>query len=227
MNLFLTLVVSMSIMLGLSLSPAHSISTTLYPTVDTSVSTYSDGNDSYWNNGLLQAGKNNFTYRAYLKFDLSSIPDGSIINSAKLTLYHAGGSATGPYALYHIPADSTVTNSLTWNTQPSAGVYLDNVSYYAFASSLTWNLLQAWSYSDDLKDNFLSLLLKYYGDDIGTNSTIGQFYGSESEPGAPHNPPRLVVEYQLKPVPIPGAICLLAPGLAGLIAMRRRFKRGD
>lgn len=39
------------------------------------------------------------------------------------------------------------------------------------------------------------------------------------------NPKGYIVEWNANPVPIPGALWLLAPGLAGLAAIRRRFTR--
>ena len=67
------------------------------------------------------------TQRTYLKFDLSSIPPGSIITSATLNLYFDSTTTSANHTLYgdNRAYIQRVTspwneNTITWNNQPTA-----------------------------------------------------------------------------------------------------------
>jgi len=99
---------------------------TLYPSHDTFV-TEPNPNFNYSAYTLLAVG-NDWTYgkaRAWLQFDLSSVPVGSTINSATLTLqsFFANNSWTYPPTLFFNLArctDNTWTESgITWNNAPN------------------------------------------------------------------------------------------------------------
>ena len=61
----------------------------------------------------------NFTRRIFICFDLSSIPSGSTILSAKIRLYYYGGDQTGRQVNVHRVLASWNESSITWNNQPS------------------------------------------------------------------------------------------------------------
>jgi len=69
------------------------------------------------------------TIRMYLKFDLSSLPDGVRINSARLFLYCS--KVTDPLAgasdleIREVLDDTWTESSITWNNQPAYGSLLD------------------------------------------------------------------------------------------------------
>lgn len=104
--------------------------------------------------------------RSYLKFDLSSIPDDAVINSAELRLY----SITSPNSiikpvvdLNYVANDSWSETTLNWTNRPAydANILLDS-STPGVNSWQTFNLLKNnnWVYANDLSDNYLSLIIK-------------------------------------------------------------------
>jgi hypothetical protein len=230
-RLFSVLIVSIALLLAILVSPGHGNLVTLYPSVDTYVGTY-NVNQSNGGSNLMNVGAQGptpfRTYRAFLKFDLSGIPDNSILTAAELHLYYSGGNPDY-YSLYHVSADSSITDAMTWATQPTYdSTSLDGRTVTSTPTRWnTWNLLASGTWPgitpNDLTDNFVSLLIK------GDESTSGpyiltQLYTLETLSGHDYDP-YLVISYDVQPVPIPGAILLFAPGLAGLIAIRRRFKK--
>lgn len=61
------------------------------------------------------------TVRAYIQFDLSTIPEGIVVTDADLKLYHysSWGSAAFTIGLYKVTG-SWLENSITWNNQPTS-----------------------------------------------------------------------------------------------------------
>ncbi|NJE31112.1 DNRLRE domain-containing protein [Thermococcus sp. 18S1] len=85
---------------------------------------------NYGSYGSLYVGtyyKDHANERAYLKFDLSSIPDNAVIVSAVLRAYTYSGAYSTPVNIsaYAVSDDSWTEDSITWNTKPSAGELLD------------------------------------------------------------------------------------------------------
>jgi hypothetical protein len=158
--------------------------------------------------------------RSFLKFDLTAIPDGSIITKADLYLNVHTSDAKRVYTVWHVGDDNSVTNTMTWNTQPLTGlVNLDGqtVNQQEFIVWHNWNLLAsggAWNYANDLTDNFVSLR-------ITGNETSGIVYFYSYD--ANFRNPYLQIDYQ--PVPIPATVWLLGAGLIGLRTFKRKFKR--
>jgi hypothetical protein len=160
---------------------------------------------------------------SYLKFDLSAIPDGAVLQSAVLSIRTLTNPGAYNVALTRVSNDNWVESTLTYNTRPdlsgttnvlvASAAVTGNPSYYtniAFGS--------AWSqFSDDLSDNFLSLKLTRV-------SGTGTANFASSENAANYYWPYLTIAYQT-PVPIPGAVWLLGTGLLGLVAIRRRHKK--
>jgi len=104
-------------------------STTLYPVADAWVN-YWLPNNNYGTANQLEVGSEECPGqefpdrgRALLRFDLSAIPPGQVIQSASLQLYlryvqsGSGSAATNRIGLHRVAASWTETG-VTWNNQP-------------------------------------------------------------------------------------------------------------
>ena len=138
--------------------------------------------------------------RAWLKFDLSSLPAGTNITGATLQLWNfrAAGAALPVEA--RGGADDTWTESgLTWNTQPAFGAALDTQTL-AQTSSLwySWNVgslvQQKWA-----GNKLVSILLKPVSEG-STDATAPSYAFDAKEYGS--NAPMLSVRTQTSSAPI-------------------------
>ena len=92
-----------------------------------------------------QSGKNG---RSFVEFDVSSIPSGSTVNTATLTLCAVSvPSSTRTIDLHRITA-SWVETTLTWNNQPGvAGSVTDSATTPGSPACMTWDVaadVQLW-----------------------------------------------------------------------------------
>ena len=201
-------------------SQAKADTITLSPIIDTFVYNKAPDN-SYGNNtNLMIQGiiSRDYRCRTFLKFDLGAIPDGSVVTSAELKMYCWSCTDSCDIEAYHVANDSLIENSMTWNSQPSAGLtYLDQAPFY-YNQWTSWNLLTSgdWNYANDLDDNFFSAKLALYSE--SSQNTTAYFHSSEDI----HWSYRPYLEIEYAPIPIPGAVWLFGSGLIGLVAIRKR-----
>ncbi|GAI31820.1 unnamed protein product, partial [marine sediment metagenome] len=90
-------------------------------------------------------GLTTYNHRGILKFELSSIPNNSTINSAALYLYQRGTAYTGTHNIgaHFVSDDSWVESTTTWNNQPSHnGTAMDtiDVDNTGGAAWYNWNI---------------------------------------------------------------------------------------
>jgi hypothetical protein len=150
---------------------------------------------------------------AFLKFDVSSIPSGQMIQSAVLHLYqfNGGGYGEGPTALLYFANNSWSESTLTWNTTPSGTqtFLVQNNDGHSHTGDSTWSFLWNSSWG-----SIITL-------EIGENSSGDQSHNWYSKDYS-DSAVRPYLEITTTPVPIPGAVWLLGSGLVGLAALRRR-----
>lgn len=113
------------------------------------VGTYTDGLPSPWK------------HRAFLRFDLSSIPLGTRINTAKLRLFHQGGESSWAHTTIgaHQVLQPWSEDKITWNSQP---IFVEEpLDYHVLNDQETGGTWQSWlvtpavqSWVDDALSNF-------------------------------------------------------------------------
>lgn len=111
--------------------------------------------------------------RSWLRFDLSSIPAGSTITSAKLNLF-CWATAGNTFVADACPAnsDSWAETSINWNTQPTFGAALDSETLTAGST----NVLYTWDATSFVQSKFagnqqVSLVVKAQTEGMATAST--------------------------------------------------------
>lgn len=115
----------------------------LTPTDDAFVLSGSpDANRGSWS--AMYLTKNSGTYgeeRIFTRFDLSSIPAGAAITSARLKLYSFGsGTHTFDAACSPVAGDAWDESTITWNSQPAYGAALDTIMLGDTDSWYSWDV---------------------------------------------------------------------------------------
>lgn len=115
---------------------ATSVTVTLNPVADTTASEAEPSKTDFgWYGSFMVRSGDMVDEWVYIKFDLSSIPAGSTIDSAKLRLYAdlIDFSGARTYAL-NDAAGSWSESTLTWNNKPAVGAAVTTLS----VSSIGW-----------------------------------------------------------------------------------------
>jgi hypothetical protein len=175
----------------------------------------------YYQNGFLSVYYDGTVYnRSYLKFDLSGIPDVSVITQAYLWLYDYEGLSNPVADVHHVSDDSWTESATLWSNKPSYDSKLDSGSP-VIGNWIKYDLLSigGWNYSIDLADNTLSLLLKE--GETSTSTKQAHFYASDYDLGHTALRPRLDITY----VPEPSTLVLIGIGMIALVGGRLKRKR--
>ena len=98
---------------------------------------------------------------AYLKYDLSSIPDHENINSVVLLAsYSSLSQPSGPVSvdIYYASDNSWSATTVTWNTRPNLSAFLARSIFDETIQPTVW-ALSWYKYKSNLTDNYLSLAM--------------------------------------------------------------------
>jgi hypothetical protein len=136
------------------------------------------------------------TVRAYIEFDLSTVPENSVVTDAELGLYYyrtVGGTVTAPIGAYTVLGSWNESN-INWNNQPSFAVQSE---YIRIVPATVTNNFIYWSL-DDLVKGWADNTIRNYGivlkdTDESTTEVWKGFYSSDW--GTVSQRPKLVVKY--------------------------------
>ena len=141
----------------------------------------------------VQSWKNGNNIRTFVQFDVSSIPAGSTVSSATLTLCATTvPSSTRTYDA-HLVTSSWSEGSVTWNTQPSvAGAATDSATTPGSAACMTWTTtsdVQAWV------DGTANNGWRISDSAEGNNQRRDAIYRSREDTAVPADRPNLTVVF--------------------------------
>ncbi len=196
--------VSLALLAGVALAPplaASSGITTVLTAVDgkcitTSGQNFTDNRlRAYWGTGLGSVD-------GFVKFDLSSIPDGATITSLKLTTFHEqgfGNPSNGPVVSVHRVQSDAWSSSTTGDAHPGLAEKLTPSNPGPFPSAdlvpVDWDLdVNAVNWSQDLADDLDALALH---NDNAAQSIYSYVYFYNAAPNPA--PPTLTVRYTTGP----------------------------
>ncbi|MHC5082368.1 MAG: DNRLRE domain-containing protein [Planctomycetota bacterium] len=201
--------------------------------VDSVDTTASTGGESFlYTQGLFNATLNeragipiDSVQRTFLKFDISSIPAGSTIESGFFGIYlndSYAGAANASLELYYVADDSWNETDINWNNSQamaSSGELVRIAQPVTTNGYYEWNLLSGIGNDLDLAadladDGLVTMMLKTQFE--GANSSA-EFFSDEHF----NNRPYLDIGYT-NPVPAPGAITLAMLGMGSVLATRKR-----
>lgn len=192
----------------------------LHPSDDVLVNQTKVVTPGYYSSHFLSVYYDGAVYNwTFLKFDLSAIPDSAQLTKAELGLFCYEVIDQPAVAVHYVADDNWDEANLLWANKPSYGDRLDSAGQTQTGAWQTFNLLDsgAWTFSADLVDNQLSLLLKQ---DEALSLITKQAHYRQDEFGTPALRPYLTIEYAVPETA--GTIALVGFSLAGLAALRRR-----
>ena len=135
------------------------------------------------------------TRRSYLKFDLSALPAGTTVTSAKLYLYCTAGTPTLLPVDVHETNDSWSEDTLTWNNAPAVGAFVtSNTTVDGVGKYYSWDIT-SYTQSQFGGDKILSVVVKFPLDDpYQNNPNVHRDFASKEETD-PNKHPYLETTY--------------------------------
>lgn len=170
--------------LTLTATAAHN--TTIYsltPAADAQVSSGKPSTNSGTTTSLFVQSASGGSFgneRAWLRFDLSSLPANANISSAKLELYcYKASGAAMPASVFSSATDSWTETGLNWNNQPTFGsTALDQQTLSASSFYYTWDAT-SFIRGELAGDKLASLVVKPQTE--GSTDTVSPSYAFDSK----------------------------------------------
>ena len=173
---------------------------TLIPVGDAYLSNSGAESDLPWNTPVLeQFGYYATKKRPLLKFDLSTIPAGATVISARLTIQLAGiyGGQGHDSSVWRMPNDTWAEETVTWNSYDQTGAVC--VAVLGGASEhgpRVWNITMAdWTYEADLLDHAVTFMVRWH-DSAAGNETDGVYKWNTHSSKEGTVAPTLTIEFE-------------------------------
>ncbi len=177
---------------------ASSYSVRLYPSDDSWVEAEYP-NDNHGSDTSLRVKSDSRTRRSYLKFDLSSIPEGKTVTSVRLYLYCTYSDASPSVEVYvHETGDGWNEGSITWNNAPAVGSLITSTTIYGTGQFYCWDITP-YGQAEYLGDKILSVVVKLLLDDPSQNNPNLSRYFASKEYSNTAKDPYLEVVYEDTP----------------------------
>ncbi|MFQ5999299.1 MAG: PKD domain-containing protein [Candidatus Bathyarchaeia archaeon] len=127
-------------------------------------------NNNYGSDTRLNVRSDAKTRRTYIKFDLSSIPSGKSITSAKLYLHCVFANPTSSVQVnVNETGDSWSEGAITWNNAPSVGAFVASTDVGGVNQSYFWDIT-SYAQTEYSGDKILSVVVKFLQDDPSQNN---------------------------------------------------------
>ncbi|MGC8780437.1 MAG: DNRLRE domain-containing protein [Anaerolineae bacterium] len=176
------------------------LTTTLYPSADTYVNQASP-NSNYGSAAILSVSRSEFLEESFalVRFDLSSIPVGSTINSARFEAYLRAADFGNVDLTAHRVTESWAGGVVTWNSRPAYSAFV----YATRSVGTSTGFYYAWDITT-LVHRWINQAGSYpnYGLALVGPANVS-YYRDFDSLNAP-NDPRLVIDYTA-PTPTPTA----------------------
>ncbi|MHC4212593.1 MAG: DNRLRE domain-containing protein [Planctomycetota bacterium] len=171
-------IISAAFILFITQTTVSSTTITLYPTDDAYIKS-SDPNTNYGSETDLTIGKIGGTiYRAYLKFNLSTIPEGKLINSARVRLNaHYVSTSAALIRLHNLNDDNWNELIITWNNASTdySTQSIDSPEAFAAIGDNYW-VVTRFADNAHRDDGIYSVVLKNYSE---SSERYANFYSKE------------------------------------------------
>ncbi|MEM3697558.1 MAG: PKD domain-containing protein [Candidatus Bathyarchaeia archaeon] len=156
-------------------------------------------NDNHGSDTSLRVRSDSRTRRSYLKFDLTSIPNGKSLVSVKLYLYCTYVDANPSVEIYvHETGDDWSESTITWNNAPAVGAYITSVSVGGTGKYYCWDITP-YGQAQYSGDKILSVVVKLLLDDPSQNNPNYARYFASKEYSGTGQDPYLEVVYEDTP----------------------------
>ncbi len=182
------------------LSQAENNVVTLLPVDDAYLSNSGAESDMPWNTVVLeQFGYYGTIKRPLLKFDLSQIPAGATVISARLTLQLIGiyGGQGHESSAWRMPSDAWAEETVTWNSYDQSGAtcvaVLPGTNEHG---PRMWNVdMSEWNYAEDLADGAVTFMVRWH-DFASGYETDGAYKWNTHSSKEGTAPPTLTIEFE-------------------------------
>jgi len=133
----------------------HADSVNLAPQADSYVRQDYSGSNYGTSTALCTDPRTSYVRRTWIRFDLSSIPAGAIITSAKLKLYYYGYGGTNPSGrtieCHHCTDDSWTESGIKWTNAPNSQCAGSATDLETVPASYGW---MEWVVTSDVQSDF-------------------------------------------------------------------------